>query len=137
MKKIFYICFFFSIMSPLSTEILVFKNCKSNDYNYEKNEYRLDLNKGVMTRKFIYDEESYEKLRLNDINVKKENTTNKGIAEEDDLIVSEISGYPAFYTQMIFDKKDASIKIKTVLNNTVGESLISKCENVINYKKES
>ena len=50
-------------MSPLSTEILVFKNCKSNDYNYEKNEYRLDLNKGVMTRKFIYDEESYERCK--------------------------------------------------------------------------
>tara|TARA_X000001036_G_C20673686_1_gene803362 strand:+ start:798 stop:1211 length:414 start_codon:yes stop_codon:yes gene_type:complete len=137
MKKLLLIIIFQLSASHSLANIIIFKNCKSNDYNYEKNEYRLDLNKGVMTRKFIYDEESYEKLRLNDINVKKENTTNKGIAEEDDLIVSEISGYPAFYTQMIFNKKDASIKIKTVLNNTVGESLISKCENVINYKKES
>ena len=135
MKKIFYICFFFSIMSPLSTEILVFKNCKSNDYNYEKNEYLLDLEKGIMTRKFIYDEESYKKLRLNDITIKRKNTTNKGIIKEGNLIVSEISGYPAFYTQMIFDEKNSSIKIKTVLNNTIGESLVSKCENIIKYKK--
>ncbi len=137
MKKIFYICFFFSIMSPLSTEILVFKNCKSNDYNYEKNEYLLDLEKGIMTRKFIYDEESYKKLRLNDITIKRKNTTNKEIIKEGNLIVSEISGYPAFYTQMILDEKNSSIKIKTVLNNTIGESLVSKCENIIKYKKES
>ena len=38
---------------------------------------------------------------------------------------------------MIFDKKNSSIKIKTVLNNTEGESLIAKCDDVINYKKES
>ena len=90
-----------------------------------------------MTREFIYNEDSFKKLRLNDLTLKKENITNKGIAKENSLIVTEISGYPAFYTQMIFDKKNSSIKIKTVLNNTEGESLIAKCENIINYKKES
>jgi inosine/xanthosine triphosphate pyrophosphatase family protein len=90
-----------------------------------------------MTREFIYTEDSYKKLRLSDINVKKKNVTNKAIAEENNLIVSEISGYPAFYTQMIFDKDNSTIKIKTVLNNTEGESLVAKCENIINYKKES
>ena len=73
----------------------------------------------------------------NDITIKKENVTNKGITSENNLIVTEITGYPAFYTQMIFDKKDYSIKIKTVLNNTEGVSLIAKCEDVINFKKES
>ena len=63
--------------------------------------------------------------------------TSKGIEEEDNLIVSEISGYPSFYTQMIFDKKDRSIKIKTVLNGTEGVSLVSICEDVISFKKES
>ena len=58
-------------------------------------------------------------------------------AKEDDLYVSEISGYPAFYTQLVFNKNEASIKIRTVLNNTEGESLLSQCETVINYKKES
>ena len=137
MKKLFLLLLFLLWSKYSVSNIIIFQNCKSNDYNYEKNEYVLDLDKGIMTRKFIYDDESFKKLRLNDINIKKQNTTNKGITEENNLIVSEVSGYPAFYTQMIFNKNDASIKIKTVLNNTVGESLISKCENVVNYKKES
>ena len=137
MKKLFLLLLFLLWSKYSVSNIIIFQNCKSNDYNYEKNEYVLDLDKGIMTRKFIYDDESFKKLRLNDINIKKQNTTNKGITEENNLIVSEVSGYPAFYTQMIFNKNDASIKIKTVLNNTAGESLISKCENVVNYKKES
>ena len=79
-----------------------------------------------MTREFIYSEESYKKLRLNDITIKKENKTTKGVTKINGLIVSEISGYPAFYTQLIFDDLEKSIKIKTVLNNTEGVSLISK-----------
>ena len=137
MKKVFFLLFFQLLSIHSMAEIFVFQNCKSIDYTYDKNEYVLDLKKGLMIREFIYSDESYEKLKLNDISVKKNNTTSKSIVEENDLFVSEISGYPAFYTQLIFDKDNASIKIKTVLNNTVGESLISQCENVINYKKES
>ena len=137
MKKNFFLLIFCLLSIHSAAEILVFQNCESNDYVYEKNEYVLDLEKGLMTREFIYSDESYEKLRLNDISVKKNNTTNKRIAEENDLYVSEISGYPAFYTQLIFNKKKANIKIRTVLNNTEGESLLSQCETVINYKKES
>ena len=137
MKKIFFLLIFYLLSINSSAEILVFQNCESSDYVYEKNEYVLDLDKGLMTRKFIYSDESYEKLKLNDISVKKNNTTNKRIAEENDLYVSEISGYPAFYTQLIFNKKKANIKIRTVLNNTKGESLLSQCETVINYKEES
>ena len=137
MKKVFFVLFFQLLSIPSIAEILIFQNCKSNDYIYEKNDYVLDLEKGLMTREFIYSDESYKKLRLNDISIKKNNTTNKRIAEENDLYVSEISGYPAFYTQLIFNKKKANIKIRTVLNNTEGESLLSQCESVINYKKES
>ena len=137
MKKIFFLLIFQLSSIHSFAEILIFQNCKSNDYIYEKNEYVLDIEKGLMTRKFIYSDESYKKLRLNDISVKRNNTTNKRIAEENDLYVSEISGYPAFYTQLIFNRKKANIKIRTVLNNTEGESLLSQCETVINYKKES
>ena len=137
MKKVFFVIFFQLLSIPSIAEILIFQNCKSNDYIYEKNDYVLDLEKGLMTREFIYSDESFEKLRLNDISIKKNNITNKRIAEENDLYVSEISGYPAFYTQLVFNKKEASIKIRTVLNNTEGESLLSQCETVINYKKES
>ena len=137
MKKVFFVLFFQLLSIPSIAEILIFQNCKSNDYIYEKNDYVLDLEKGLMTREFIYSDESYKKLRLDDISIKKNNTTNKRIAEENDLYVSEISGYPAFYTQLIFNKRKANVKIRTVLNNTEGESLLSECETVINYKKES
>ena len=137
MKQLILIFFLTLITTKSKSEILIFKDCKNDSYTFEKNEYILNLDKGVMTREFIYTEDSYKKLRLNDINVKKENVTNKGITKENNLIVSEISGYPAFYTQMIFDKENSTIKIKTVLNNTEGESLVAKCENIINYKKES
>jgi hypothetical protein len=137
MRHILLILFFQIFFYPLLADILIFKNCKSDDYTYQKNEYTLDLSQGMMVREFIYDEESFKKLRLNDITVKKENITSKGVVEENNLIVSEISGYPAFYTQMIFDRKDKSVRIKTVLNGTEGVSLVSKCEDVINFKKES
>ena len=136
--KLKYLIILFIFFSQfLNAEIIIFKDCKNNVYSYDKNDYIIDLNKKMMTREFVYDEKTYQKLRMNDITVKKENITNKGIIEENGLIVSEISGYPAFYTQMIFDKKNSNIKIKTVLNNTEGESLIATCKNIINYKKES
>ena len=137
MKKIIFLLLFQFLSIHSIAEIFVFQNCKSIDYIYEKNEYVLDLEKGLMTREFVYSDESYEKLRLNDITIKKSNLSNKRISEENNLFVTEISGYPAFYTQLIFDKEKANVKIRTVLNNTEGESLLSQCENVINYKKES
>ena len=133
--------FFFVIMicfpSVLLAEILVFKNCTSKDYDFEKNDYKLDLKKGQMIREFTYTDETYERLRLNDMRVEKENTSTKGITKENGEIISEISGYPAFYTQMIFDTFDKTIKLKSVLNNTEGISILSNCEKIIKYKLES
>ena len=90
-----------------------------------------------MTREFIYSEESYKKLRLNDMTAEKENKTTKGVTKINGLIVSEIAGYPAFYTQLIFNELEKTIKIKTVLNNTEGVSLISKCQKIIKFKKQA
>ena len=137
MKKILLILLFQLLFSSSFAEILVFKNCTNKDYSFEKNEYKLDVEKGVMTREFIYSDETYEKLRLNDTRVEKENSNTKGITKVDGRITSEISGYPAFYTQMIFDTFDKTIKIKSVLNNTEGISVVSKCEKIIKYKLES
>ena len=123
--------------SFLFAEILVFKNCTSKDYDFEKNDYKLDLKKGQMIREFTYTDETYERLRLNDMRVEKENTSTKGIIKENGEIISEISGYPAFYTQMIFDTFDKTIKLKSVLNNTEGISILSNCEKIIKYKLES
>ena len=136
MKKTLIIIPILFLFQNLSAEIIVFKDCSSKQYKYEKNDYTLDLKKELMTREFIYAEESYEKLRLNDITIKKENKTTKGVIKVDGLIVSEISGYPAFYTQLIFNDVEKSIKIKTVLNNTEGVSLISKCKKIVKFKKQ-
>ena len=135
MRFLFVLMIFFP--SVLFAEILVFKNCTSKDYDFEKNDYKLDLKKGQMIREFTYTDETYERLRLNDMRVEKENTSTKGITKENGEIISEISGYPAFYTQMIFDTFDKTIKIKSVLNNTEGISILSNCEKIIKYKLES
>jgi hypothetical protein len=137
MKKKFIIICFILFSSSISAEILVFKNCKSEDYDFEKNEYKIDINKGIMTREFIYTDETYQSLRMNDIRVQKENTSTKGVVMENGEIITEISGYPAFYTQMIFDTFDKTIKLKSVLNNTEGISVLSNCEKIIKYKLES
>ena len=137
MRKILLILFFQLSFSSSFAEILIFKNCTNKDYSFEKNEYKIDVEKRVMTREFIYSKETYEKLRLNDARVKRENSNTKGISKVDGQIISEISGYPAFYTQMIFDTFDKTIKIKSVLNNTEGISVISRCEKIIKYKLES
>jgi len=123
--------------SFLFAEMLVFKNCTTKDYDFEKNDYKLDLKKGQMIREFTYTDETYERLRLNDMRIEKENTSTKGITKENGEIISEISGYPAFYTQMIFDTFDKTIKLKSVLNNTEGISILSNCEKIIKYKLES
>ena len=137
MKKKFIVICFFLFFSSLSAEILVFKDCKSEDYEFEKNEYKIDIDKGVMTREFVYTDETYQRLRMNDIRIQKENTSTKGVAKENGEIITEISGYPAFYTQMIFDTFDKTIKLKSVLNNTEGISILSNCEKIIKYKLES
>ena len=137
MKKTLIIIPILFLFQKLAAEIIVFKDCDSDQYKYEKNDYTLDLKKELMTREFIYSEESYRKLKLNDIETKKENITTKGVVKGDGLIVSEIAGYPAFYTQLIFNELEKSIKIKTVLNNTEGVSLISRCQKILKFKKQA
>ena len=137
MRKILLILFFQLSFFPSLADILIFKNCTNEDFTFKKNEYRLDVEKGIMIREFVYSDETYERLRLNDARVEKKNTTTKGITKIDGQIISEISGYPTFYTQMIFDTFDKTIKIKSVLNNTEGISVVSRCEKIIKYKLES
>ena len=137
MRKILLISLLQLSFSSSFAEILVFKNCSSEDYEFEKNEYKIDIAKGLMIRDFVYTDDTYERLRMNDMRVKKENISTKGVTMENGEIVTEISGYPAFYTQMIFDTFDKTIKLKSVLNNTEGISILSNCEKIVKYKLES
>ena len=137
MKNLFFVIFFCILSSQISPEILVFKDCKSDDYEFEKNEYKINLNKGVMTREFIYTDETYERLKMNDILVEKENTATKIVTRKNGEIVTVISDYSAFYTQMIFDTFDKTIKLKSILNDTEGISIHSNCEKILKYKLKS
>ena len=137
MKISFFLIFFYFFSSSLYSEILIFRNCSSDDYEFEKNDYKIYIEKGIMIREFIYSDETYERLKINDIRVKKKNITTQEILVENDMIISEISGFPTFYTQLIFDTFDKTIKIKSVLHNTEGIRILSNCEKIIKFKLES
>ena len=137
MKKIFFLIFFYFFASSLFAEILIFRNCSSDDYEFEKNDYKIYVEKGIMIREFIYTDETYEKLKINDIRVKKKNITTQEVLMENGMIISEISGFPTFYTQLIFDTFDKTIKIKSILNDHEGIRILSNCEKLIKYKLES
>ena len=138
MKKIFFLIFFYLFASSfLFAEILIFRNCSSDDYEFEKNDYKIYVEKGIMIREFIYTDETYERLKINDIRVKKKNITTQEVLMENGMIISEISGFPTFYTQLIFDTFDKSIKIKSVLHDADGIRILSNCEKLIKYKLES
>ena len=81
MKKFLLIAFILFFFQNLSAEIIIFKECSSKEYSYEKNSYTIDLKQELMTRNFIYSEESYAKLKRNDITVQKENSTTKSVAK--------------------------------------------------------
>ena len=134
MRKILLILLLQLSFSSSFAEILVFKNCTSEDYEFEKNEYKIDIAKGLMIRDFVYTDDTYERLRMNDMRVKKENISTKGVTMENGEIVTEISGYPAFYTQMIFDTFDKTIKLRSFLNDSEGISILSNCEKILKYK---
>ena len=137
MKKKFFLIFFYFFTSSLFAEILIFRNCSSDDYEFEKNDYKIYIDKGMMTREFIYTDETYERLRVNDIRVKKKNITTHEVLMKNGMIISEISGFPTFYTQLIFDTFDKTIKIKSVLRDTESIRILSNCEKIIKYKLES
>jgi len=137
MKKKFFLIFFYFFTSSLFAEILIFRNCSSDDYEFEKNDYKIYIDKGMMTREFIYTDETYERLRVNDIRVKKKNITTHEVLMKNGMIISEISGFPTFYTQLIFDTFDKTIKIKSVLRDTESIRILSNCEKLIKYKLES
>ena len=111
--------------------------CKNLKYNFVKNEYILDFEKSLMTRNFIYSNKTYKKLKLTDLSVKKENTTEKFIYEDNNFFFTDKVGYPQFYTQLVFEKNNRIINIKTVINNEEGLTKVSTCDKVEIFEKES
>ena len=136
-KVLFLISIFFCLSNSVCSEIMILSGCKNTKDNFIKNEYILDLEKSLMTRNYIYDKKTFKKYRLNDLSVKKENFVERFIYLDENLILTDKVGYPQFYTQLVFKKNEPIIQIKTVVNNEIGISKMSKCSKVEIFQKES
>ena len=90
-----------------------------------------------MVRNYVYDNKTYKKHKRTDISIKKENTLERFVYEDKNLIFTDRIGYPQFYTQLVFDKNSLIINIKTVINNEESLSKISTCSKVEIFEKES
>jgi len=119
------------------SEIIILGGCNNTKDGFIKNEYILNLKKSLMTRNYIYDNKTYKKYRITDLSIKKKNTIERFIYQEENLILTEKIGYPQFYTQLLFEKNNPVIKIKTVINNEEATSKMSTCKKVETYSEES
>ena len=90
-----------------------------------------------MTRNYVYNQKTFEKYKVTDLSIKKENSLTRFIYTDEEKILTDKIGYPQFYTQLLFEKNNPIIKIKTVINNEEGISIISNCKKIENFQKES
>jgi hypothetical protein len=139
-QKIKFLLYFFLVVNfqtMVFSEIMHLTGCKNFNHGFIKNEYILDFEKSLMTRNFVYDNKTYKKLKLTDLSIKKENTIKKFIYEDNDLFFTDKVGYPQFYTQLLFEKNNPIIRIKTVINNEEALKKVSTCNKVEVFEKES
>ena len=118
-------------------ETMILTGCMNLTDSFIKNEYILDFEKSLMTRNYIYDGKTYKKHKITDLSIKKENTLERFMYEDKNLILTDKIGYPQFYTQVIFQKNSPIINIKTVINGEEAISKISTCSKVEIFEKES
>ena len=71
------------------------------------------------------------------MNIKKKNTLERSLYQDKNLIFTDKVGYPQFYTQLVFEKNNPMINIKTVINSEEAISKISTCNKVELFEKES
>ena len=121
----------------LKSEVIIMSLCDDQQDEFIKNEYILNLNELIMTRNYIYKEKTYQKYRITDLSVKKKNSYVRNIYQENGKILTHKHGYPQFYTQILFEKGKQEIFMKSVLNDKIGISKISKCKKIEKFKKES
>ena len=129
--------FLVNFQTIVFSEIMILKGCKNLNDSFIKNEYILDFEKFLMTRNYVYDNKTYKKHRITDLSIKKENRLEKFIYIHNNLILTDKVGYPQFYTQLVFEKNNPIINIKTVINNEESLSKISTCNKVEVFEKES
>ena len=144
MKKInfkiiflFLVLIFINFQTIIFSEIMILTGCKNLNDGFIKNEYILNFEKSLMTRNYIYDNKTYKKHKITDLSIKKENTLERFLYIEKNLIFTDKVGYPQFYTQLVFKKNNRMINIKTVINGEEAISKISTCGKVELFEKES
>ena len=136
-KLLLFSFFFICFQTIINSEIMILTKCKNLNDSFIKNEYILDFEKSLMTRNYVYDTKTYKKHRITDLSIKKENTLEKFLYMDKDLIFTDKVGYPQFYTQLVFEKNNPMINIKTVINGEEAISKISTCNKVEFFEKES
>ena len=129
--------FLINFQTIVLSEKMLLTGCKNLSDGFLKNEYILDFEKSLMTRNYVYDSKTYKKYKTTDLSIKKENTLERSLYEDKNLIFTDKIGYPQFYTQLVFEKNNPTINIKTVINGEEAISKISTCNKVEFFEKES
>jgi len=137
LKFVILLIVFLNFNNLVNSEVMVLSGCKNLKDGFLKNEYILDFDKSLMIRNYIYDGKTYKKYKITDLSVKKENTIERFIYKDNDFFLTDKIGYPQFYTQLVFQKNNPVIQIKTVINNESGLSRMSTCNKVEVFEKES
>ena len=136
-KFLIILTFLLNFQTVVFSEIMLLTGCKNLNDGFIKNEYILDFEKSSMARNYVYDNKTYKKHKRTDLSIKKENTLERFVYEDKNLIFTDRIGYPQFYTQLVFEKNNPVINIKTVINGEEAISKVSTCSSVENFKKES
>ena len=137
LKFLIVVVFLVNFQTIVFAEIMLLTKCKNLNDSFIQNEYILDFKKSLMIRNYVYDKKTYKKHKLTDLSIKKENTLEKFFYEDGGLILTDKVGYPLFYTQLVFEKNNPVIKIKTVINNEESFAKISTCSKVEVFESES
>jgi hypothetical protein len=133
----FNLIFLFLFSFTSKAEKIILSSCDNRKDGFLKNEYILDLEQYLMTRNYIYNNKTYNKYRMTDLSVKKENKIERLIYKKENKILTEKLGYPQFYTQLVFEVDSPIIEIKTVINNEEGIDILSTCKKIERFEKES
>ena len=129
--------FLLNFQTIVFSEIMHLTGCKNLNDSFIKNEYILDFEKSLMVRNYVYDDKTYKKHKRTDLSIKKENTLERFMYEDKNLIFTDRIGYPQFYTQLVFEKNSPMINIRTVINGEEAISKVSTCKKVELFEKES
>ena len=136
-RILFILLILLNFQKVVFSEIMHLTKCLTPKHSFVKNEYILDFEKSLMIRNFVYDNKTYKKLKLTDLSIKKKNSIERFIYKDKKFFLTDKVGYPQFYTQLLFEKNNPIIKIKTVINNEEALTHLSKCKKIELYEKES